>query len=339
MVQAQPGVPLAEAVPGFADTIVMFATPTFHKVYRWDPSEPTPEVILTAGGGPVGLDASGGWLAEIYSDGDLMVYSVPTTAGDSSEPDVVASEVASALWHDTDPGRLAVLTCPQPPSETATLYTFDITSGGAEPVLIRSFDQGCEVGDTFLEGLEVGDVYLDQWNNQGVTVNVFNGDSFEKVLIGADGAEIPSDPNTAILPEGPDDRVFDVAAAVGDDEELRDASWSPDGTRLALLVSVPNPDGQPDRVLRVVDTATGATLVEFPELDAYAIAGSPAWSSHSRFVLYHYWGQPTDFADGLDDDAGSASLGFYDTATHTVTMIPLDEFVDEIRIVDGANNN
>jgi hypothetical protein len=32
------------------------------------------------------------------------------------------------------------------------------------------------------------------------------------------------------------------------------------------------------------------------------------------------------------DDPGSASLGFYDTATNTITTVPLDGFVDEIRI-------
>jgi hypothetical protein len=52
----------------------------------------------------------------------------------------------------------------------------------------------------------------------------------------------------------------------------------------------------------------------------------------SRFVVCHSWYQPTDPADGMDDETDSASLGFYDTATNTITMVPLDGFVDEIRI-------
>ena len=123
----------------------MFATPTFHKVLSVGPVGTDARSHPTAGGGPVGLDASGGWLAEIYSDGDLM--SLPGTDDGRRfvEPDVVASEVASALWHDTDPGRLAVLTCPPnhhrrlPPFTPSTLpaAVLNLSSSGLSTRAVR----------------------------------------------------------------------------------------------------------------------------------------------------------------------------------------------------------
>ena len=95
---------------------------------------------------------------------------------------------------------------------------------------------------------------------------------------------------------------------------------------------MPSPDGSLGRILRVVDAAKGATLVDTPELDVNVIPGSPVWSSDSRFVVYHSWEQTTALMEGLDDETGTASLNFYDTATNTITMVPLDGFVDEIRI-------
>lgn len=323
-------VPLSDAVPGFTDTIVMFTTPIAHYVHRWDPSEPATEVILSVGGfgSPVGLDASGSWLAETPEGGALTIHPVPVIAGESLEPEAVASEVRSAMWHDTDPGRLAVLACPEPPSETAALFTLDITDSGAEPVPIRSFDLGCEVGDIFLEGWKVGDVMLDRWVGNDVLVRVFTGDTFEPVLIGADGSEIPIESDSTMVPEGPDGQHLDIDAVVGDDEELRIASWSPDGTHIALMVWVPSSD-DPNRSVRVVDAVSGDTVAEFPERDSGLVVTAMEWSSDGRFLLYHSWDLPADTAE---DDAGSATLGFYDTATNTTTLIPLSEFVDEIRI-------
>ena len=328
---AVPGVPLGETVPGFTDTIVMFTTERAHHVLRWDPSEPTPHIVLTAGGSPVGLDVSAGWLAEIVSDGDLLLYPVPTAPGGSATPAVVASDVDSAIWHDTEAGQLVYLACPEPASGTATLFTLDITDPAAEPTLVRAFDQGC-VGDVFFDGWQVGDVWLGSWGSDGVAVGVFDGATFGSVLIGADGIEIPGDPEAAMVPEGPNGEYLDAAKIVASDETLRHAWWSPNGAHLALLIAVPNPDGPPGRILRIVDAATGTNLVDNPDLDVNLITGSLVWSSNSRFVVYHSWQQPTDLAEGLYEDTGSASLGFYDTATNTITMVPLDGFVDEIRI-------
>jgi hypothetical protein len=331
-VPALPDVPLGEAVPGFTDTIVMFTTEIAHNVLRWEPSEPAPDTVLTAGGSPVGLDVSGGWLAEIGADGALLVYPVPTVTGGSATSEVVALDVDSAIWHDTEAGQLAYLACPDPSSGTATLFTLDITNPAAEPILIRAFDQGCMEEDTFLDGFEIGDVWLDRLGKGGVVVEVFDGNAFAAVFIGADGAEIPGEPDTVTIPEGPDGRQFNTAGIVANDETLRYALWSPDGTGVALLIATPSSDGQPGRILRVVDAATGATVFETPGVAAASITTAFVWSSDSRFVVYHSWHQPGGLAEGLDDETGSASLGFYDTATNTITTVPLDGFVDEIRI-------
>ncbi len=334
-VSALPGVPLAEAVPGFADTIVMFATPRVHEVIRWEPSEPTPDVVLTVGGlfSPVGLDVSAGWLAEISEDGALLVYPVPTVTGQRARSEVVATEVYSAIWHGTEAGRLAYLACPEPSSGTATLFTLDITDPTAEPMAIRTFDQGCMGDDPFLEEYGFENVGLDIWRSDGVAVSVFNGDTFEGVLIDIDGTELPAESDTMMLPEGPDGQRLNAEEIIASNEALRYASWSPDGTRIALLISAPNPDGQPGPILRVVDAATGRSVVETPNLADSVITGTLVWSSDGRFVLYHSWYYPPDSAtEGRDEEAGSASLGLYDTATNTITMVPLDGVIDEIRI-------
>jgi hypothetical protein len=334
-VSALPGIPLAEAVPGFADTIVMFATPRAHTVIRWEPSEPTPDIVLTVRGlfSPVGLDVSAGWLAEISEDGALLVYPVPTVTGQRATSEVAATEVHSAIWHDTEAGRLAYLACPEPSSGTAALFTLDITDPTAEPMAIRTFDQGCMGDDPFLEEYGVENVWLNIWRSDGVVLQVFNGDTFEGVLIDVDGTEIPAESDTMMLPEGPDGQRLNAEGIIASGEALRYASWSPDGTRVALLISVPNPDGQPGRILRVVDAATGRSVVETPDLADSVITGTLVWSSDGRFVLYHAWYYPSDSAsEGVDEEAGSASLGLYDTAANTITMVPLDGVVDEIRI-------
>ena len=334
-VSALPGVPLAEAVPGFSDTIVMFATPRVHEVIRWEPSEPTPDVVLTVGGlfSPVGLDVSAGWLAEISEDGALRVYPVPAVTGQRATSEVVATEVYSAIWHDTESGRLAYLACPEPSSGTAALLTLDITDPTAESIAIRTFDQGCMSDDPLLSEYGIRNVELNTWRSDGVAVQVFNGDTFEGVLINVDGTEIPAESDTMMLPKGPDGQSLNLEEIIASDETLRYVSWSPDGTRVVLLISAPNPDGQPGSILRVVDADTGRFVVETPNLADSVITGTLVWSSDGRFVLYHSWYYPPDSAtEGRDEEAGNASLGLYDTAANTITMVPLDGVIDEIRI-------
>jgi hypothetical protein len=334
-----PGVPLGEAVPGFTDAIVMFTTVRgVHNILRWEPSQPAPDTVLTTGAllmnpDVSGLDVSGGWFAEIHRDGDLLVYPVPIVTGGSAAFEVVASDVYSTIWHDTEAGRLAYLACPDPSSGTATLFTLDITNPAAEPILIRAFDQGCVRGDPFFYESEVGDVDFEWWGTGGVAARVFNGDTFESVLIGADGAEIPGGLDTATVSEGPDGQQLDTAGIIASDETLQHASWSPNGNLVALTIRAPRSDGQPGRILRIVDAVTGAIVVEISETGDTLITTRFVWSNDSRFVVYHSWHQPGGIAEGwIDETTGSASLGFYDTDTDTLTTVPLDGIVDQIRI-------
>ena len=154
----------------------------------------------------------------------------------------------SAIWHDTDAGQLTYLACPEPASGTATLFTLDITDPAAEPIRIRAFDQGCQ-GDPIVDGWQVGDLLLDMWHDDATVVRVFNGDTFESVLIGADGAEVPGNTDAAMVPEGPNGERLDTAEIIARGEAIWEASWSPDGTHLALLISTLYPDGSFERIL------------------------------------------------------------------------------------------
>ena len=174
----------------------------------------------------------------------------------------------------------------------------------------------------------------DWWGTDGVAARVFNGDTFESILIGADGAEIPGGPDTATVSDGPDGQQLDTAGIIADDETLRHAAWSPNGNLVALTIRAPSSDGPSGRILRIVDAVTGAIVVEISETGETLITTGFVWSSDSRFVVYHFWHQPGGIADGsIDETTGSASLGFYDTDTDTLTTVPLGGFVvDQIRI-------
>jgi hypothetical protein len=142
---------LAEQVPGFTDTIVMLATPPqSFEVVRWRASSPTTGVMLSLDrgevgwgcGSPDGLDASGRWFAESLDDGLLVVHEA---AGEPANPEGVGLRVASLVWHDTEPGRIAWLECPRV-GGSATLFTLDVADELAEPVETRSFESGCRGG-------------------------------------------------------------------------------------------------------------------------------------------------------------------------------------------------
>ena len=113
---AKAAAPLSQLVPGFTDTVVILATPgDSFNVARWSASEPMSELALTierdeshlTGGWPIGLDASGTWFAQVLDDGVLTVH--PIAYGRQGEPtrEAVGLRVGSAVWHDTEPGRLA----------------------------------------------------------------------------------------------------------------------------------------------------------------------------------------------------------------------------------------
>ena len=80
-----------------------------------------------------------------------------------------------------------------------------------------------------MDGWQVGDLLLDMWDDDATVVRVFNGDTFESVLIGADGAEVPGNTDAAMVPGGPNGERLDTAEIIARDEAIRYASWSPDG--------------------------------------------------------------------------------------------------------------
>ena len=138
-----------------------------------------------------------------------------------------------------------------------------------------------------------------------MVVGVFNGDTFETALIGADGSEIPIESENTMVPEGPDGQRLDVEAAIGGDEELRGTSWSPDGAHIALTVWVPSSD-DPNRSVRVLDAVSRDTVTEIPERGSGLLVTAMEWSSDGRFLLYHSWDLP---ADGMREDAHGAHFG------------------------------
>jgi hypothetical protein len=96
-------VPLGEEVPGFTDTVVMLATPpSSFDVVRWRASSPTTEVMLSldrdevgwGSGRPAGLDVSGGWFAESFDDGLLVVHEAN---GEPANPEGVGLRAASLV--------------------------------------------------------------------------------------------------------------------------------------------------------------------------------------------------------------------------------------------------
>ena len=116
----------------------------------------------------------------------------------------------------------------------------------------------------------------------------------------------------------PDGQHRSTVPGVAVNEFLYDAWWSPDGTRLALFLDKHGGLIPGETVLRIVDSASGDVIAEIAEPDPEVSDGVLAWSTDSRFVVYQNW----------KPDA----LVLHDTATDTTTIVPLSEFVDEIRI-------
>lgn len=334
-------VPLSDAVPGFSDTILMLSTPAeSFNVIQWRPSEPTPETVLSVsrhefgvvGALPVGLDASGDWFGQIVlpvGDDALTVHSIPDDAGESSDREIVALRVGTPLWHDTEPGRLAWLACPRSSQGLTALFTLDVSDRSSEPVELRSTERDCR------------DLELLRWGSWGVLTESWRDDGL--TLVRADGTDMAIEFGSWILADGtilrtehipresgaswflisPDDQQRNPLPGRSNDGQLLDAAWSPDGTHLAIRLSVhlgPEPFSDGTSALRVVDMAANTIIEQVAELGSDVI--TMEWSSDSRFLLYETW----------QDANHAAVLAFYDTANHTTTTVPLTDFVDEIRV-------
>jgi len=319
---ADAGAPLSQLVLGFTDTIVMLTTPPEgFDVVRWKPSEPTTETVLSierdpfgqGGGWPVGLDASGSWFAQVFGDGVLSVHPVPDDREETPTHEAVGIRVGSAAWHDTEPGQLAWLGCSRSSPGPTVLTTLDLHDGAAEPVSLRSFEQECAYG--------WGDgVFLQGWGEEGLAVDVLQDQPSSPISSHVDGTLIPVKPGDSTLDEGLDDVLPRPVPGLTDTELLVDASWSPDGTLVAVNIT-PDIDS-PNSVVRIVDSATGAVLTETDWQGSGVI--SMTWSTDGRFLLY-------TTLHSTHEHTGPGSLVIHDITTDVITTVPLNKFVDEIR--------
>lgn len=324
-----PAVPLAEAsvslsqlVPGFTDTIVMSTTPPeSFNVVRWSASEPTTDVVLSierdafreSGGRPIGLDASGSWFARVLEDGVLVVHPVSKDGQNAPVHEAVGLRVGSAAWHDTDPGHLAWLTCSRSLPGPSILTTLDLRDRAAEPVPVRSFEQECAYG--------WGDgVFLQSWSEDGLAVDILWDQPSSPISSHVDGTLIPTERGDSTPLEQLDAISPRPVPGLIDTELLVDASWSPDGAFVAANIT-PDIDS-PNSVMRIVDVATGAVLTETDGQGSGVI--SMTWSTDSRFLVY-------TTLHSTHEHTGPGSLVIHDITTDVRTVLPLSEFVDEVR--------
>ena len=208
------------------------------------------------------------------------------------------------MWHESEPGRIAWLSCSRSSPGPAVPTTLDLDDPDAEPIALRTFDLGCVTGRR-------GGVWLDSWTDEGVAVNEFGRRPTEPITFIA---------GASTLTEKPYSRFLQLLPGIEDEQLIVNASWSSDGTLVAANVR-PNPD-ELDSVVRVVDTRTGEVVFEAEGQNSGVIP--IAWSTDDRFLLY------TRIHSTLEHP-GSALLVVYDTLSDRATTIRLSEFVDEIR--------
>jgi hypothetical protein len=314
--------PLSELVLGFTDTILLLTTPRDQfNVARWPASESTTEVALTierdeshlTGGWPIGLDASGSWFAQVLDDGVLTVH--PVRDGPETQPtrEAVGLRAGSAVWHETEPGQLAWLTCSRSVPGPTTLTTLDLTDAASEPVAVTSLPQDC--ASSWSDG-----VFLESWNDAGLVVDLLWDERSDPIVIAADGGEILAEPDDPILVEGVDGRFYRPVPGVAETELVVDTAWSPDGRLVAVNIT-PNIDS-PNSLVRIVDSTTGIVVSERDGQGSGVI--SMTWSSDGRFLLYTTL--RSAFEPGLP-----GPLVIHDVTSDAVATITLSQYVDEIR--------
>ena len=315
-------VPLLQLVPGFTDTIVMLTTPGDSlDVTRWVASESTTKLALSierddsrlTGGWPIGLDASGSWFAQVLDDGVLTVHPVDGGRQADSTREAVGLRVGSAVWHDAEPGQLAWLTCSRSVPGPTALMTLDLTDAVSEPVIVSSLPQDC--ASSWADG-----VFLESWNDDALVVDLLWDERSEPIVIGTDGAEIVAEPGDPVLVEGVDGRHHRPVPGVPSTQLVVATAWSPDGRLVAVNIT-PNIDS-PNSLIRIVDAATGAVILENDGQGSGVI--SMTWSTDSRFLVYSTL--RSAFKPG-----SPGPLVIHDVTTDVATAITLSSYVDEIR--------
>ena len=307
------GEPLSEAIPGFTDQIVMLATPTERfMVTRWSPLERTADVVLSMdriaeyGCWPVGLDVSGDWFARVQRDDTLIVHHVLDTPGESARSEAIGLNVGSVAWHETEPGSLAWISCARSGSGPSTLSTLDVADPTAAPISIRTFRQGCQDG-----------IWLERWDDEGALVSNSTDAGSEQLLINLDGATVVLDESSLFSAERSEGRNRAAVPGLDDTVPVVDQAVSPDGTFVAAIIEDQWDTEIPK--LCIMDAESGTLVAEVSEHDSDII--TMTWSTEGRFLIYELWNFETD----------SGGLEWYDTATNSITRVPLTEIVDAVR--------
>jgi hypothetical protein len=323
-------VPLSDLVPGFTDTILLLTTPVDEfNIARWSASQMTPDVALVidrddahlTGGWPIGLDASGAWFAQILGDGVLTVHALPSRSEPPPPREAIGLRAGSAVWHNTEPGQLAWLTCARSTPGPATVMTLDLTNPAAEPVPLSSIPQVC--ASDWDEG-----VFLESWSDQALILSQPWDGRSEPILLDVDGGGILSEPDEPVLIESSYGRYYPPAPGVAEDELVVATARSPDG-KLAAVNITPEID-RTASLVRVVDVATGGVVGEWDGQGSGVI--SMTWSTDSKFLIYSTL--RSSFKPGLP-----GPLIIHHVETGATTAITLSNYVDEIRtqVGEGAD--
>ena len=291
------------------------------------------------------MDASGRWAAQVSWSGLLTVHPVPeTVAGLWPEgfDRAVDVRVASAVWHDSDPGRLAWVKCSVDPEDTdegprrvATMYTLDLASEArAEPSAEFTIDGGCVAG----WGVSP---HVFSWGDEGVRY-WSESEPVNEILIEPDGTKVvrPPDSETVAGPDGSavvidHDRLGESyllasdgtsrspVPGLGEEEWLDGVMWSPDGS---LLAYGSRQGEEADSVIRIADLETGLVVAEVTTSDH--MAWPVTWSTNGRFLLIEQM-----LMQGMVE---AKELVFYDIATGSTGAMPIPVEMGDIRVIDPA---
>lgn len=361
------GVPLGEAVPGFADAVTMTVSGGIWgeemDIVRWRPSQPEPETVVSfREGSPygwewfAGLDAAGTWYATQDQYDVLSVRPVAEVPDEEAwwEPtrEVVGIRVIGVAWHDTSPGRLAWLSCLRAHDGPAALHTLDVADRSAEPVFVGQFSDACGESAVWIDhwgdwgfalgrmGDWVGD---DDWDEGPPAWTVLldpNGAELAELQQGPGGADmVGAGPGGTVWNEEPmdgaptsfllslDGQQRTAISGVSEGEWIHQARWSPDGSSIALVI-LGSPAAQSS--IRIVDAAAGEIVSEIEELGP--IVFETCWSSDGRYLLVGH--------DRDEYGAAGAALVVYDTATAGIAIerpLPERHYFREIRTFEPSS--
>lgn len=346
-----PALPLEEAVPGFTDAITALTWDNHGvDILQWRAEQGAPEAVgaFAHGGGSSNrsLDASGGWFSEVRGSSVLVVR--PVGNGDSGPVGTRLLEETgvrlwSAVWHDSQPGRLAWLACEvDAPGSSVGLFFADVTAEAAPVEMLQLGDVRCA---------DRG-VWLARWGDWGLLLHRTGGSGTTQVLLSADGRRVTEgrlDPRgewfvgvgpelTTVWTEGlanapassfalsPDGLDRTPVPGLAPGERLESALISPNGSHLALVLDLAANFGS---ALRIVEVDAGPAVVEITH-PSFWVSGM-VWSTDGRYLVYQRWPDIASNRAGVPSDV---ELVFYDTETRGGVALPLPGYASLLRSVD-----